>query len=107
MAATYEVSFTSNLTVNFSAADVEEVLQNVAMIITSVCYSCPMARAFAWDANLLDRPMNVVKSLLASRLINAVSTYESRAEIVSISFSGDADSGMLKPTLKVKVNLDG
>ncbi|MBP2655898.1 MAG: hypothetical protein H6Q73_3467 [Firmicutes bacterium] len=109
MATDYEVSFTSGFEINFSATDETEILQNVAMIISSVMYSCPMDRAFAWDGSLLDRPMNIVTNLLASRLFSAITTYESRAEVVSVTFTGDDDglSGLLKPTVKVRITSDG
>jgi len=105
----YDVSFTSGFTIDFSATGDAEVLQNVAMSISSVMYSCPMARAFAWDGSLLDRPMNIVTNLLASRLFNAITTFESRAEVVSVTFTGDDDglSGLLKPTVKVRITSDG
>jgi len=107
--AEYEVSFTSGFTIDFSATGDAEILQNVAMILASVAYSCPMARAFAWDGSLLDRPMNIVTNLLASRLMSAITAYESRAEVVSVTFEGDADgiSGLLKPTVKVRIRSDG
>lgn len=104
--AEYEVSAnTSGLTINFSATGNTEILQNVAMIIASVMYSCPMDREFAWDAGLLDRPINIVKSLLASRLISAITKYEPRVQVVSVAITGEAE-GKLAPAVKVRI-LDG
>ncbi|MDT8901823.1 hypothetical protein [Anaeroselena agilis] len=106
MAETYEVSFDSELKVDFGATGTAEILQNVAMILASTMYSCPMARAFAWDGGLLDRPINVVKSLLAARLITAITTYEPRVEVLSVSYDGSLN-GTLKPMVKVRIKENG
>jgi len=104
MATTYEINSSSGLEINFSATGDEEILQNVAMILASVVYSCPMDRGFAWDGSLLDRPINVVKALLASRLITAITTYEPRVEVTSINIDGS--EGVLNPSVKVRI-IDG
>jgi len=107
--AVYDVSYDSGLTIDFSATGNTEILQNVAMILASVAYSCPMARSFAWDGSVLDRPMNIAMSLLSSRLIAAITEYESRVEVESVTFEGDENglSGLLKPTVKVRIIDDG
>lgn len=103
MANEYDVEVSGSLTLNFDATGNQEILQNVAMILNSVVYSCPMDRAFSWDASILDRPINLIPSLLSSRLISAVNKYEPRASIVEISYGGDGANGQLQPKVKVKI----
>lgn len=91
------------LTINFGATGTAEVLQNVAMIITSCMYSCPMHRNFALDASVLDKPVNVAKALLRSRVLSAIQQYEPRAQVTKINFNGDIN-GVLQPTVKVMIN---
>lgn len=104
MASEFEVTIDNSLQINFGATGQTEILQNVAMIINSVVYSCPMDRAFAWDASLLDRPIHLVPSLLISRLIAAINKYEPRASVAGVSFSGNGANGQLKPKVKVIIN---
>ncbi len=104
--AEYVVSLESNggISINFGAADVDAILQNVAMIISSAVHSCPMNRDFALDASLLDRPMPVAQMFLKSRITAAVKKYEPRATITHISFSGSGVDGLLQPKVKVKIS---
>lgn len=99
--AEFEVSTVQNI--NFGATGNDEILQNIAMILSSVVYSCPMDRSFAWDGSILDKPINVAKSLLVSRLIAAVKKYEPRAQIISVKYQGDGIEGLLKPIVRVRI----
>lgn len=102
--AEFDVSLTGGLIIDFGATGTGEVLQNVANILSSVVFSCPMNRDFALNADLLDKPMNVAQALLTSRIIAAVKKYEPRAEITKVSYDGSGPDGLLKPTVRVKVN---
>jgi phage baseplate assembly protein W len=103
MANEFDIDVDGTLKIDFGATSNQEILQNVAMILNSVVYSCPMDRSFAWDASLLDRPINLVPSLLSARLIAAVNKYEPRATITKVSYSGDASNGQLQPKVMVKI----
>lgn len=103
MANEFDVTATEALTINFGATGNEEILQNVAMIIGSVIYSCPMDRQFAWDGAILDRPINVVPALLTSRLVVAIPKYEPRAQVISVTYTGNADNGQIRPKVKVRI----
>jgi phage baseplate assembly protein W len=103
MSDEFDINVDGILKINFGATGNQEILQNVAMILNSVVYSCPMDRLFAWDGSLLDRPINIVPSLLSSRLISAVNQYEPRAFITKVSYSGNGSNGQLLPKVKVKI----
>lgn len=102
----YTVSLESGggVSVNFGATGVQEILQNVAMIISSVTYSCPMDREFALDATMLDRPLPVAQTILRSRIVAAVKKYEPRATITKVTFSGSASDGVLRPKVMVRIH---
>lgn len=101
---TYEISGGEMPPLNLAPATrVEEVLQNVRMIISTVKYSVPMDRAFGIDGVIVDRPINMAKAHLSNEIFRAVHRYEPRAVIESIAFDGD-ESGKLTPRIKIRIN---
>ena len=90
--------------VNFSPqTTVEEVLQNVRTILTTIKGSVPLDRDFGIDGSYVDAPMPVAKAKLASEIMSAVQKYEPRATITSIDFTGEME-GALKPRIEVRIN---
>lgn len=102
--AEFNLDMNAPLTINFNATGNAEILQNVAMVLASVVFSCPMDREFAWDGSLFDRPIQVVKALFSSRITAAVAKYEPRAQIVSVSYQGSGTDGLIKPVVQVRIN---
>ncbi|MBP2655418.1 MAG: hypothetical protein H6Q73_2987 [Firmicutes bacterium] len=90
-------------TINFGATGNEEILQNVRYIINTPKYSVPLDRAFGVDLALLDKPMPVAKAKMAAEIVNALSQYETRIGVTSVTFSGDAETGKLVPKVKVYI----
>lgn len=90
-------------TFDFSATGVLAILQNIRMILATVSFSCPLARDFAWSPSI-DAPINVAKAQIAHRVITAIREWEPRAEVLDISFQGDALNGVLKPIVKVRIS---
>lgn len=82
---------------------VEEVLQNVRTIITTIKYEIPLDRDFGIDGNVIDMPMQQAQAKLSQEIFRAVRQYEPRAVIESIDFSGD-ESGRLIPKLEVSIS---
>ena len=80
----------------------EEVLQNVRTIISTIKYEIPLDRDFGIDGDVIDMPMQQAQAKLTQEIFRAVRQYEPRAVIESISFSGD-ESGKLTPTLEVSI----
>ena len=90
--------------VNFSpSSTVEEILQNVRTIISTVKMSVPLDRDFGVDYSFVDKPTAKARAMYSSEIIQAVKKYEPRANIVSISFSADID-GKLSPKVEVSIN---
>lgn len=94
---------TESGSISFSpGTEVEEILQNVRTILTTVKGSIPLDRNFGIDASYVDQPMSAARAKLASEIITAVKKYEPRAAVTSISFEGTED-GILKPKVQVKI----
>lgn len=81
---------------------VEEVLQNVRTIITTIKYEIPLDRDFGIDGDVIDMPMQQAQAKLSQEIFRAVRQYEPRAVIESIDFSG-GESGRLIPKLEVSI----
>lgn len=89
--------------IDFDANGNAEVLQNIAFILTTPEFSCPMNRAFAWSPDV-DAPLPIQMTKTASRITEALKIYEPRATVVRVSFKGDAAAGKLTPIVRVKIN---
>ncbi|MBU2701694.1 phage baseplate assembly protein W [Sporomusaceae bacterium BoRhaA] len=100
--AEYNIELSTNLNIDFSATGDAEILQNVAMIFSSVANSCPMNRKFAWDGSVLDRPVNLIQSIFAATMVTALRTYEPRASLVKLTPSGGTD-GTTIWTVRVRI----
>jgi phage baseplate assembly protein W len=82
---------------------VEEVLQNVRTILTTIKHSIPLDRSFGIDGEVIDLPINVAKAKMTNEIFRAVRQYEPRAVIESITFTGE-DKGILRPKMEVRIN---
>lgn len=93
------------LIINLAPATlIEEVLQNVAMIISTVKGTAPLHRDFGISATALDMPIAAAQSILIADIFDAIEMYEPRAEVVSVTFKGDGMAGILIPVLEVRIN---
>jgi phage baseplate assembly protein W len=104
----YEVTG-RNKKINFGAIGIDEVLQNVAMILTTPKGSVPLRRSWFIDYSLLDTPMPAAQAKVASQIFQAIRTHEPRARIVGeIRFIQDnleALDGRLVPAVNIEVVL--
>lgn len=90
--------------INFApASTVEEVIQNVRTIVTTIKFSIPLDREFGIDGSVVDLPMNVAEAKLTNEIFRAIRRYEPRAVIESITFQGE-DSGRLVPIVRVSIH---
>jgi len=91
--------------IDFGATGVKEILQNVAMIMSSVVFSCPLDRSFAINYGV-DGPINHVMASISADIVTKVQQYEPRAEVTEIIFDGDGNSGRLIPKVRLAINSD-
>lgn len=89
--------------VNFApVTELEEILQNVRTILSTVKYSVPLDREFGLSAEYLDKPIPVAEASMASDIMTTLKKYEPRVEVTGITFSGD-DTGSLVPKLTIRI----
>lgn len=97
----YEVT-TEPRGINFGATGAEEILQNIAFIMGTPEFSCPMYRTFAWSPDV-DAPLPVAMARTAARITEAIQVLEPRAEVLQVTFNGDGINGVLNPVVRVRI----
>ncbi len=85
---------------------VEEVLQNIAMILSTPKFSVPLDRGFGLAQRLIDKPIQTAQPLLISEVLDAIEEYEPRAEVENVSFVLGERPGALIPIVEVNI-IDG
>jgi phage baseplate assembly protein W len=82
----------------------EDVLQNVAVILSTLRGSCPLAREIGLKGEFVDKPMPVARTLLIADIMESVSSQEPRAAVLGVTFEGDADTpAKLIPVVEVDI----
>lgn len=84
-------------------SEYEEILQNVRTIITTLKKTVPLDREFGINGELVDLPIAAAQAKLTGEIVAAISKYEPRAKVVSVSYEGNETDGMLKPTVRIKL----
>lgn len=84
--------------------EVTAVLQNVAAILGTPKGSVPLYREFGISDRMVDRPIPVAMAMLQTEVIEAVETFEPRAQVVKVTIEQDQmDPGRLVPTVEVNI----
>ena len=84
------------------ATELEEILQNVLMILTTEKYSVPLDREFGIDARFIDAPISR-QSQLTAAVAQAIRTFEPRARLKKVNFSGDMVAGQVIASVVVEI----
>lgn len=95
---THQVTATSNI--DFGATGVDEILQNVAYILSTFVISCPL---YGKRSNT-DAPFYLTKRRNTARIIDSIRRFEPRAVVIDVDYLGDVFVGKLEPVVKVIVN---
>ena len=102
---TYIVDTTKENEINLAPATVyEEVIQNLYFLYSSTEYDIPLDRELGLNPKYIDKPIETAKALVTTDIYDKTEEYEPRAEIVSIEFKADYESGVLKPIVEVVIN---
>lgn len=89
--------------IDLSPANIhQEVLQNVAIIIDTWENTCPMLRALGILAQLIGRPLPVVKNIMIGQLYDQIEQNEPRAILGGITFEENAFTGKLIPIIEIQ-----
>lgn len=89
--------------IDFGASGITEILQNVRTILTTPKYSVALDRNFGLNATMLDAPLPVAKAKLTAEIIATVHKYEPRVRVTKVLFDGDAQDGILRPKVRVRI----
>lgn len=92
--------------INLSATGLEEIMQNVRMILSTLQDEVPLDRAFARTGEAVDRPEPAAINSEISAIYRAIRQYEPRVEVTDIRFEAAHAAGMdgsLVPRIKIKV----
>ncbi len=77
-----------------SATELETIKRNLGCLYSTAEGTCPGDRNFGLDQSFESYPVNVAQNLFALEVIEKTEEYESRAEILDISFSYEEDGNM-------------
>ena len=98
-----------NQSINFGARGVDEVLQNVAMILTTPKGTVPLRRDWFVNLSFLSTPTPAAQVRVASEIFQAIRRHEPRARIVGpvrfIQSDTEALGGRIIPAVTVEVVL--
>jgi len=90
--------------INFvPASEYEEILQNVRTIINTLKKTVPMDREFGINGEIIDMPIAAAQAKITGEIVAAVSKYEPRAKVVSVSYEGKETDGQLLPTVRIRI----
>ena len=85
-----------------NATELERIKRNLGFLYSTAEGTCPGDRHFGLDQSFESYPLNVAQNLFVLEVIEKTEEYESRAEILDISFSYEEDGNM---TPKITIGL--
>lgn len=85
------------------ANELEEIIQNVRTILTTVQGSVPLDRGFGIDPSLIDTPVTNVEGRLTVEIMEAVEKYEPRVQVQEVGFDWNGTEGVVYPRVKVVI----
>lgn len=92
-----------NEAVNFAPEnEIQEILQNVRTICSTVKGTVPLDRELGIDAVIIDQPVNTAKAIISAKIIQAVREFEPRADVVKVSFK-EGSSQEILPVVSIKI----
>lgn len=102
----YLVSSVNLGSISLNESDpVKSVLQNIAIILSTRQLSVPLYRDFGLPMQFIDRPMAAARPLLIAEIMDAISVYEPRANVLNVLLEADpAAPGKLVATVEVEIN---
>jgi phage baseplate assembly protein W len=88
--------------IDFGAISFKEIFQNVKTIVATPLFSAALERLLGVDARIVDLPINAAAEATVA-LLQAVYTWEPRAQTVEINFAADVINGHLIAQLQLNI----
>lgn len=88
------------------ASGVEEILQNVRTILTTIRGTVPLDRTFGVPITFLDRPLPEAMAEYTGAAIDEIETREPRCTVVRVDFQprqAEAMDGRLYPVVRIAI----
>lgn len=91
--------------IDFAPATVlEEIMQNVRTILTTVKFSVPLDRDFGIAGDVIDTQIDEsTQAHLQAEIFDALRRYEPRVEVVQIQFKAEEKEGVIIPVVCIKI----
>lgn len=92
--------------ITIGAEGVDDILQCVRIIMTTMSFSVPLDRDFAYVPGFVDQPLPAVKQRMLVAVAEAIQKHEPRVEVVSIDYVPDtaaAMDGRLLPVCVIRI----
>ena len=83
----------------------EEVLRNVAVILSTTLHECPGYRDFGTDREYLDRNVLAAQQVIVRDVVKAVEEQEPRAVVESVELFRDSETGVYYPRVTLEINV--
>lgn len=99
----YDITIDNRKVNYFPGNEIEEIMQNVITICTTLKGSVPMDRDFGVSRTVIDVPENTARALLSAEYISAVRKFEPRAQVASVRFV-QSDAGQIRPVVSVRLS---
>ena len=90
----------------FPSTVVEEIIQNVAVLMTTIEGTVPLDRNLGITAKIIDEPHPRAMMELSVHLVNAIQEYEPRVQVLEVGFAPNelaALDGKLYPEMVVRI----
>jgi phage baseplate assembly protein W len=87
----------------FMAKNQEEILRNVAVILSTPVRTVPWDRDFGVNFDVIDLPINKIKARYTVEVITKIKKYEPRARVVEVTFEYVGTSGVIKPKVVLAI----
>lgn len=87
------------------ATEIEEILQNVKTILSTVRGSVPLDRNFGIDKKILDLPVSVAKAKISAAIVKAINEFEPRVKVRKIYYD-NTDRELLDGIIKPRVDVE-
>ena len=81
----------------------EEILQNVAVILSTPKFSVPLDRGLGMAQRFLDKPIQAAQSIMVSEVLEAIEQYEPRVQVDNVTFELGKCPGALIPIAEVSI----
>lgn len=90
--------------INFSPNLVEEILQNVYTVLTTLELTVPLDREFGINGVFIDDPTIIARAQLTAEIFEKVPAFEDRVTVEEVEYREDPENGKLYPVVVIRIN---